>query len=75
MQCHRQRVSPCSPIDLCSVSAHFALSPLSPASISVAVSPPRAQNATVWIVCDRIDAQLWLFEFFDIIKTGSVQVL
>lgn len=47
MHCHRQRDLPCSPIDQCSVSAHFALSPPSRASISAAVSPPGAQNTAI----------------------------
>lgn len=74
MHCHRQRDSPCFPIDLCSVSAHSALSPLSPASISVAVSPPRVQNATVWIVCDNIHTTVAL-TIVKVIKIRSGQLL
>lgn len=53
MHCHSQRDPPCSPVDLCSVSAHFVLSPPSRVSASAVVSPPEVQDVTLQVTCDN----------------------
>lgn len=51
MHCQRLRDPPCSPIDPCSVSARFVLSPPSPVLISAAVSPPGRKNTDKHAPC------------------------
>lgn len=70
MRCRRWRDPPCSPIDRCSASTRFALSPPSPASISAAGSPPRTQHVAVRVTCDIIHKKIPLRESCRLSKQG-----